>query len=224
MSKMEMVRAEMTKAMKSGEKERKEALSMLLAALKAKFIDKRDELTEDEENAVVLKEIKQTQETLDTAPADRADIREKCAYRIAVLKEFAPASMNEEEIRAAIARVLQDLGIAEPTARDKGRIMKNLMPLVNYLTAEKILMQGYPRNAIQEYRKAANSNDLNQVSEQMLQQVDAVTSYPFASLFSADIALHHLYLLGQVQYGDVHLMVESHALQGPFPRVSAYIV
>lgn len=130
MSKMETVRAEMAKAMKSGEKERKEALSMLLAALKAKFIDKRDELTEDEENAVVLREIKQTQETLDTAPADRADIREKCAYRIAVLKEFAPASMNEEEIRAAIAKVLQDLGIAEPTVKDKGRIMKSLMPLV----------------------------------------------------------------------------------------------
>ena len=48
MSKMEDVRAQMVQAMKSGEKERKEALSMLLAALKAKFIDKREELTEEE--------------------------------------------------------------------------------------------------------------------------------------------------------------------------------
>ena len=47
MSKMEDVRAQMVQAMKSGEKERKEALSMLLAALKAKFIDKREELTEE---------------------------------------------------------------------------------------------------------------------------------------------------------------------------------
>lgn len=68
MSKMELVRAEMVKAMKSGEKERKDALSMLLAALKAKYIDKRADLTEDEENAVVQKEIKQTKETLETAP------------------------------------------------------------------------------------------------------------------------------------------------------------
>ena len=57
MSKMEDVRAQMVQAMKSGEKERKEALSMLLAALKAKFIDKREELTEEEENAVVLREL-----------------------------------------------------------------------------------------------------------------------------------------------------------------------
>ena len=35
-----------------------------------------------------------------------------------------------------------------------------LQPEINYLTAEKMLMQGYPRNAIQEYRKAAKSNDL----------------------------------------------------------------
>ena len=50
MSKIELVRAEMIKAMKSGDKERKEALSMLLSALKNKAIDKRADLTEDEEN------------------------------------------------------------------------------------------------------------------------------------------------------------------------------
>ena len=80
MSKMEDVRAQMVQAMKSGEKERKEALSMLLAALKAKFIDKREELTEEEENAVVLRELKQTKETLESAPADRADIRDCLLY------------------------------------------------------------------------------------------------------------------------------------------------
>ena len=100
MSKMEDVRAQMVQAMKSGEKERKEALSMLLAALKAKFIDKREELTEEEENAVVLRELKQTKETLESAPADRADIREQCERRITVLQEFAPREMSEEEIRA----------------------------------------------------------------------------------------------------------------------------
>ena len=103
MSKMEDVRAQMVQAMKSGEKERKEALSMLLAALKAKFIDKREELTEEEENAVVLRELKQTKETLESAPADRADIREQCERRITVLQEFAPREMSEEEIRRYVA-------------------------------------------------------------------------------------------------------------------------
>ena len=130
MSKMEDVRAQMVQAMTSGEKERKEALSMLLAALKAKFIDKREELTEEEENAVVLRELKQTKETLESAPADRADIREQCERRITVLQEFAPREMSEEEIRAQIQASLAVLGIEQPTIRDKGRLMKELMPRV----------------------------------------------------------------------------------------------
>ena len=127
---MEDVCAQMVQAMKSGEKERKEALSMLLAALKAKFIDKREELTEEEENAVVLRELKQTKETLESAPADRADIREQCERRITVLQEFAPREMSEEEIRAQIQASLAALGIEQPTIRDKGRLMKELMPRV----------------------------------------------------------------------------------------------
>ena len=79
---------------------------------------------------MIKKEIKQTQETMDLAPADREDIREECAKRLAVLKEFAPAEMSEEEIRAQISAVLSDLGIGEPTAKDKGKIMKELMPRV----------------------------------------------------------------------------------------------
>ena len=130
MSKIEDVRAQMLQAMKSGEKERKEALSMLLAALKVKFIDKREELTEEEENAVVLRELKQTKETLESAPADRADIREQCERRITVLQEFAPREMSEEEIRAQIQASLAALGIEQPTIRDKGRLMKELMPRV----------------------------------------------------------------------------------------------
>ena len=130
MSKIDEVRAQMVAAMKNKDKERKDTLSMLLAALKNRAIDKRGDLTEAEENEVIKKEIKQTQETMDLAPADREDIREECAKRLAVLKEFAPAEMSEEEIRAQISAVLSDLGISEPTAKDKGRIMKELMPRV----------------------------------------------------------------------------------------------
>ena len=63
MSKIDEVRKAMVEAMKAGNKERKESLSMLLSALKNKAIDKREDLTEAEENEVVLKEIKQTKET-----------------------------------------------------------------------------------------------------------------------------------------------------------------
>ena len=130
MTKIDTVRAAMVTAMKAQDKPRKNALSMLLSALKNAEIDKREPLTEDEANVVVKKEIKQTQETYDTAPADRQDIRDEAAVRLAVYKEFAPADMSAEQIREVIAQVLAELNIEAPTAKDKGAIMKVLMPRV----------------------------------------------------------------------------------------------
>lgn len=120
----------MMKALKAGDSERKEALSLLLSALKAKFIDKRADLTPEEENEIIFREIKQTQETLDTAPADRTDVVSQCKTRIAVYSEFVPKLMSEDEIRAQIAEVVAKLGLDAPSPKDKGLIMKNLMPLV----------------------------------------------------------------------------------------------
>ena len=147
MSKIDVVRKEMMNALKAGDKPRKEALSMLLSALKAKFIDKRADLTEDEENAVVYKEIKEAQETLDTTPADRTEIIEECRLKIAVYSEFAPQRMSAEEIGVVVDEVLSELGIETPTPQDKGKIMKLLMPrvkgkaegnLVNQVVTEKM--------------------------------------------------------------------------------------
>ena len=130
MSKIDTVRAAMMQAMKDKNTERKDALSLLLAALKSKQIDKRADLTEEEENAVIFREIKQAQETVDTTPADRTQIVEEAKLRIQVYSEFVPKLMNEEEIRKVITEVLAELQIEAPTAKDKGRIMKTLMPRV----------------------------------------------------------------------------------------------
>lgn len=130
MSKIDVVRAAMMQAMKDKNKERKESLSMLLSALKNKAIDKRADLTEEEENAVILKEIKQCQEAIDTAPAGRDDVLAENTARIAVYQEFAPKMMDEAEITAVLDAVLAELNITAPTAKEKGLIMKTLMPRV----------------------------------------------------------------------------------------------
>ena len=130
MSKIDEVRADMVKAMKAQDKDTKETLSMLLAALKNKAIDKRADLTPEEETQVILKEIKQTKETLDMTPADRTEIIEECNKRLAVLEQYAPKMMDEAEIKEVVASVLAEMGLDAPTAKDKGKIMKNLMPKV----------------------------------------------------------------------------------------------
>lgn len=141
MSKMEEVRAAMIAAMKAKDKDTKDTLSTLLAALKNKQIDKRGELTEEEEIQVVMREIKQTKETLELTPADRTDIIEECKKKLAVLEQYAPKLMDEEEIKAVILAVLSDLAIEQPTAKDKGKIMRELMPRVKGKADGKLVNQ-----------------------------------------------------------------------------------
>ena len=130
MSMIDEVRSQMVEAMKSKDKPSKDALSMLLSALKNKAIDKREDLTEAEEFEVVKKEMKQTKETMELAPEDREDIKEACRIRLSVYQKFAPEEMSEDAIRETVKQVLESLGITEPSGKDKGKVMKELMPKV----------------------------------------------------------------------------------------------
>ena len=125
MKKEDYVRMCMVNAMKARNQETKDTLSLLLSALKNAEIDKQRELTEDEENEVVYKEIRQTQETLDMCPEDRTDIIEQCNRRIETLKKFAPELMDEAQIKSAIEDVLLSLSFTSDnpaTKKSKGII------------------------------------------------------------------------------------------------------
>lgn len=74
-------------------------------------------------------------------PADRTDIIQECKYRIEVLSQFAPKMMTEEEIEATIAGVLNDLSMENPTKKEKGKIMKTLMPMVKGKADGKLVNQ-----------------------------------------------------------------------------------
>ena len=141
MSMTDSVRKAMVDAMKAKDKDRKDTLSMLLAAMKNKAIDKRADLTQEEEVQVVLKEIKQTKESLELTPADREDLIADYKKRLAVLEEFAPKMMDADEIKTIVTGVLADLGIDAPTGKDKGRIMKELMPKVKGKADGKLVNQ-----------------------------------------------------------------------------------
>ena len=120
MSRVDVVCAAMVEAMKAKDKARKDSLSMLLSALKNAEIDK---------------------ETLELAPADRADIREEAQARLAVYQEFAPEDLTEEQIAEVIKSVLTELGIENPAPSDKGKIMKTLMPKVKGKADGKVVNQ-----------------------------------------------------------------------------------
>ena len=125
------IRNEMVIALKNGDKERKQTLSMLVSALDLAAKEKRSSLSEEEEFAVLRKELKQTKETLEEAQkANREDMIESANQRIAVIDSFLPALMDEAAINSVIDFVLSELGVLVPTKGDKGKIMKVLMPKV----------------------------------------------------------------------------------------------
>ena len=130
MAMMDNVRAGMMAAMKEKDKLKKDALSALLSALKSKAIDNRGELSEEDAIAVVSREIKQLKETMETAPEGYENVKEECKAKIEILSAFMPKQMDEAEIKEVIAGVLAQLGLEKPEAKQKGIIMKNLMPLV----------------------------------------------------------------------------------------------
>lgn len=132
MSKYETIREDMIKAMKNKDKKRKDVISYLVGVIKNVSIDKRRDLTDDEVNEVINKQIKQTQDVLDITPDDRQDIKEENEYTLSVLKEYAPVMMDENSIRHEIYATCSDMGVevSSLTAKDKGKLMGCLMPKV----------------------------------------------------------------------------------------------
>ena len=139
MTKTELIKTKMIEALKAHDKETKESLSMLLQALQKAAKEKREELTEIEENAVILKEIKQVQETIESCPVERTDIMGFMLTRINLYEQFAPKQMSKEAIRKTVNEVVNELGIDNPIKKDKGKIMKNLMPKIKGQADGKIV-------------------------------------------------------------------------------------
>ena len=129
--------------MKAKEKERKDVISGLIAAVKKVAIDEgcRDDIPESMVDSVILKELKTAKEQVDTCPAERAELKAEYEARVKVIQEFAPEQMDEDGIRALLTTKFADV-IA---TKNKGMIMKSVMgelkgkadgKLINKIVAE----------------------------------------------------------------------------------------
>ena len=124
---LEVLQKEMITAMKSGNKLRKEAISSLVGAIKKAAIDEkcRENIPEELVNKVILKEKKTMQDMIDTCPASREDLLSEYKGKMAVITEFVPSMMSEEEVQKAVREIIAS-GSAEQIA--VGTIMKVVMP------------------------------------------------------------------------------------------------
>lgn len=127
---LKILQTEMIAALKAGDKERKDSISALVAAVKKAGIDKgcRDDIPETLVDEVILKEKKTIQEMIDTCPTDRVDMKTAYEKRLAVIDEFAPKLVTDAgDIEDMIYDICRDAGIAVDKA-NRPAIMKTVMP------------------------------------------------------------------------------------------------
>lgn len=136
------IRAEMIAALKRGDKEAKQVYSNILDALnkeaKALLVT---ELTPEQEVTVIKRMVKQISDSIDTCPADREETLAKLKFERDIIVSYMPKQMSEDEINAVISETLAELGIDTPTNKDKGKIMKVLMPKVKGKADGKLVNQ-----------------------------------------------------------------------------------
>lgn len=119
------LQSDMVAAMKAKDKQRKEAISNLIAAVKKVAIDEgvRENIPDELVDRVILKELKSAKEQLDTCPDSRQDLKVEYEFNCNVISEYAPKQMSEAEIEEFIRNEAAE----HVDAKNKGMIMKAVM-------------------------------------------------------------------------------------------------
>lgn len=123
----ENIRNNMYASMKANNKENKLVYAMMLDTIQKAEKTQLRELSDNEVVPLIQKQIKQCKETLSYAEkANNADIISKTKNEIALLNEFLPQMMSEEEIKMFIDSVCETI---EPIKNNKGKFMKECSQL-----------------------------------------------------------------------------------------------
>jgi uncharacterized protein YqeY len=126
-SRIEEIEGELRDAMKARDAERRDALRLILNALKGSEKELQRPLSEDEELQVLQRE-----RSVEAAEAFRTGGREEQAageeYELAVLEEFMPAPLSEDEVEEIVDDAIAEVGAT--SIADLGRVMADVMPQI----------------------------------------------------------------------------------------------
>jgi uncharacterized protein YqeY len=113
-------------AMRSGDTTARDTIRYTMSSLKNARIDKIGELTPQEEIAVLQRDAKRRQESIDQfQAAGRTDLVEKEEAQLAVLKRYLPAELSDEEVAALVAEAIGETGVTSP--KEIGKLMPILI-------------------------------------------------------------------------------------------------
>jgi uncharacterized protein YqeY len=112
-------------AMRGGDAPRRDALRLLLAALKQREVDERKELADADVVAVIEKMIKQRRESIaQFEKGGRQDLARNEQFEVTAFQAYMPQAMSDAEIEAAVAEAIAAAGAKAPS--DMGKVMSAL--------------------------------------------------------------------------------------------------
>jgi uncharacterized protein len=129
MSLIAEIEDELKDAMLARDAERRDALRLILNALKGSQKELQRPLTEDEELQVLQRERKRRQEAAEAfRSGGRQEQAEAEERELEILEEFMPEPLSEDEIEEIVDDVIAEVGAT--SMADLGRVMADVMPQV----------------------------------------------------------------------------------------------
>ncbi|HEY2327998.1 MAG TPA: GatB/YqeY domain-containing protein [Gaiellaceae bacterium] len=129
MSLVEQIETDLREAMLARENDLRDALRLILAALRSSEKDIQRPLSEEEELQVLQRERKKRLEAAEAfRNAGREEQAEKEEYELEVLEEFMPEPLSEEQIVEIVDDAIAENGAT--SLRDMGRVMADVMPQI----------------------------------------------------------------------------------------------
>jgi uncharacterized protein YqeY len=124
------IESELKAARLARDNQRRDALALLLSALRSAEKELRRELSEDESLQVLQRERKKRSEAMEAYDAagreEQADHEE---FELEVIEEFMPEPLSEDDVEEIVDNVIAEVGAT--SIRDLGRVMADVMPQVS---------------------------------------------------------------------------------------------
>ena len=140
----ERLSGDLKEAMRARDDVRLRTIRSLRAAMLEKEIELRGggagELTDEQETSVIQKQAKQRRDSIEQyEKADRPDLRQKEEEELAIIEEYLPKQLGEDEVRKILHEVIAATGAASP--RDIGKVMGAAMGRVRGLADGRRVQQ-----------------------------------------------------------------------------------
>ena len=123
----EKIQADIVTAMKARDEHRLTTLRMVKSSLKSKEIDKREKLTDAEEQQTLTTLIKQRKESVESfTKGNRPELAEKERAEIGIIEAYLPQAAGEDAIRTVVQGAIATMseGGTKPTPKEMGPVMR----------------------------------------------------------------------------------------------------